>query len=91
MVTEKHALFPGDDQNREMFKEPLVLSALQLREKGLTIDHVRIWRVTERLSEEPAELLAWGLPPGRGAPRRGEAQTDGAQKRKSRRNSPGKV
>jgi len=56
MVTENTLYFRVDDENRATFKEAEAFPPLNYAKKGSTID---LWRVPERLFDEPDELVTW--------------------------------
>ena len=58
MVTENTLYFRVDEENRETFREAEAFPPLNYAKKGQTID-LAVWRMPERLLDEPDELIAW--------------------------------
>jgi DNA transformation protein and related proteins len=58
MVTHDTLYFRVDDHNRAVFKEAESAPPLNYMKKGRTID-LSLWRVPERLLDEPDELVIW--------------------------------
>ena len=58
MVTDNMLYLRVDDQNRLAFKEAESSPPLNYEKKGSTID-LAFWRASERLFDEPDELVTW--------------------------------
>src|SRR5436309_12368060 len=58
VVTENTLYFRVDDENRVTFREAEAFPPLNYAKKGSIID-LSFWRVPERLSDEPDELVSW--------------------------------
>src|ERR1700738_1380361 len=58
MVTDNMLYLPGDDHHRAAFTEAESFPPLSYEKKGCTID-LSFWRASERLFDEPDELVTW--------------------------------
>jgi len=63
----ENTLYFGSTTHRAMFKEAQSFPPLTLREKGSTMPS---FARDGAVFDEPEELIAGNVPPGRGAPRR---------------------
>src|SRR6266702_8124843 len=84
MVTDNTMYFRVDDHNREIFKEAESSPPLNYAKQGATID-LSFWRVSERLFDEPEELVAWSRAALAAAQRIAAKRERAAPKRKTAR------
>ena len=83
MVTDNTLYFRVDDDNRAAFKEAASFPPLNYRKQGDTID-LSFWRASERLFDEPDELVTWARAALAAARRVAAKREPTARRRKSK-------
>ena len=87
MVSDNTLYFRVDDGNRTAFKGAESFPPLNYKKKGSTID-LSFWRASERLLDEPDELVTWARA-ALAAARRVAAKREPTAQKRFRRSSGG--
>jgi DNA transformation protein and related proteins len=83
MIRDNTLYFRVDDDNRAAFKEAESFPPLNYEKKGGTID-LSFWRASERLFDEPDELVTWARAALAAARRVAAKREPTARRRKSK-------